>query len=145
MIDSLELPVKSAADKKKKAEEIGNRLTKLEKQLYNSNSGYGKKTAKHELAHALADKNGEGRFRLIYDKEFNDIVPAYETLGKIRSPKKRMRMAAAPLDMSEGDKLIYERAKIELRQQRVKAAIITSLIASPFICNGLIHLASSIK
>lgn len=66
-VDDLEEAVGTAEQKKKKAQEMGRRLTLLEKQLYGSESGYGAETEKHGLDHSSADT--DGRFRLVYDKK----------------------------------------------------------------------------
>ncbi|EKE15366.1 MAG: hypothetical protein ACD_12C00047G0005, partial [uncultured bacterium] len=43
-VDEMEEEVKTPDQKKQKAKEMGKRLTTIEKQLYNSNTGYGKET-----------------------------------------------------------------------------------------------------
>lgn len=143
--DSLENPVISEKDKRKKAEEVGRRLTRLENQLYGTNSRYGEDTAQHELDHALADKKGKGRFKLkaTGNAYSADIVPGYETEG-VRSPKQRMRIASAVKQMSDHDRQVYNKAKVELGQQRKKALAVSLLVASPGICYGIIYLASNV-
>ena len=143
--DSLEEPVTSNQDKKKKAKEVGRRLTVLERQLYGTNSGYGADSAEHELDHALADKNGKGRFRLrATGNAFSaDIVPGYETEG-VRSPRKRMQIASSVKEMSDHDRQVYNKAQAELGQQRIKALKVAALVASPGLCYGILYLATHI-
>ncbi len=138
--DNLEDIVSTNTDKKKKAAELGRRLTKLEHQLYGTSSGYGTDTEAHELDHSLADS--EGRFRLAYDKKTQDIVPGWES-SEIRSPRERMKIASAPKDMSDHDKRVYEKAKRDLEIQKRKAIITSILVGTP-LCGALLCLATQI-
>ena len=144
-VDYLEEAVGTAEQKKKRAQEMSNRLTKIEKQLYGTDTGYGRDTAEHELAHALADdkKGRKGRFRLIHSK--GDIIPGYETIGK-RTPKEIMKIRSAPSEMSSFGEVAdiqgYDRAKLDLRNQRIRIATI-AIVGTP-LCGGLIYLATQI-